>query len=116
MLYQCAVIPSIFKMAQSLFLQVVDAVGDLTKCNHVVDIGAGQGHLSRILHFGYGYNVTTVEASGCHAPKAQKYDAEVQKNIVKGQSTKVRLFPCCTFCFNRKTSKWGKCILMFCMI
>ena len=82
-------------------MQVVDAVGDFTKCSSVVDVGAGQGHLSRILHFGYGLSVTTVEASGCHAPKAQRYDAEVQKDVIKGHSKKVQLFPCCNFCFNR---------------
>ena len=76
-------------------MQVVDAVGNFTKCSSVVDVGAGQGHLSRILHFGYGFNVTTIEASGCHAPKAQKYDAEVQKDITKGHSKKVRLFLSC---------------------
>jgi 2-polyprenyl-3-methyl-5-hydroxy-6-metoxy-1,4-benzoquinol methylase len=43
-------------------------------CKHVVDVGAGQGHLSRLLTFGHGLKVTTVEASGCHAPKAEKFD------------------------------------------
>ena len=40
----------------------------------MVDVGAGQGHLSRILAFGYGLDVTTVEAVDCHAPKAKKFD------------------------------------------
>jgi len=39
-----------------------------------VDIGAGQGHLSRLLALGHGFKVTTVEAAGCHAPKAIKFD------------------------------------------
>jgi len=40
----------------------------------VVDVGAGQGHLARLLAFGHGISVTTLEAVSCHTPKAQKYD------------------------------------------
>ena len=64
----------------------MNAVSEQTRCTNVVDVGAGQGHLSRILHFGYGLSVTAIEASGCHAPKAQKYDDEVLKDIVKGHA------------------------------
>ncbi|XP_074650744.1 methyltransferase-like protein 25B [Tubulanus polymorphus] len=56
--------------------------------SHVIDIGAGQGHLSRLLSFGYGLPVTTVEAAGCHAPKAEKFDREVKLDIEKGQKRK----------------------------
>ena len=54
-------------------------------CRHVVDVGAGQGHLSRLLSFGYGLGVTTIEAAGCHAPKAEKFDKEVKRDISQGQ-------------------------------
>ncbi len=53
---------------------------------NVIDVGAGQGHLSRILHFGHGLVVTAIEASGCHAPRAEKFDDEVQKDIAKGKN------------------------------
>ena len=52
----------------------MNTLAGATNCAHVVDVGAGQGHLSRILAFGYGLDVTTVEAVDCHAPKAKKFD------------------------------------------
>ncbi|KAL5004892.1 hypothetical protein ScPMuIL_018348 [Solemya velum] len=55
-------------------------------CEHVVDVGAGQGHLSRLLTFKYGVRVTTVEASGSHAPAAEKFDREAKKAIHKSKS------------------------------
>lgn len=54
------------------------APGDACDCQNIVDVGAGQGHLSRYLTFQHGFKVTTVEVEGCHAPKAQKYDRSVQ--------------------------------------
>jgi len=51
----------------------------------VVDVGAGQGHLSRLLAFGYGLKLTTIEAVDCHVPKATKFDDEVTKDISKGR-------------------------------
>ncbi|XP_064620857.1 methyltransferase-like protein 25B isoform X2 [Lineus longissimus] len=65
--------------------EVVNCLSRKQDCDHVVDIGAGQGHLSRVLSFGYGLKVTTVEAAGCHIPKAQKFDREVIKDIEKSK-------------------------------
>lgn len=59
------------------------ALGDVCDCQNIVDVGAGQGHLSRYLTFQHGFKVTTVEAEGCHAPKAQKYDRDAQRQIKK---------------------------------
>ena len=56
------------------FLQTLDVLCRSLGCSYVVDIGAGQGHLSRLMTFGYGFKVTTIEASGCHKPKANKFD------------------------------------------
>ena len=57
-----------------LCFQSLDHLAKLSSCGHVVDVGAGQGHLSRLLAFGYGYKVTTVEAASSHAPKATQFD------------------------------------------
>ncbi len=57
-----------------MYFQVIYAVCQHCRIDKVIDVGSGQGHLSRLLSFGYGLNVTTVEAAGCHAPKATKYD------------------------------------------
>lgn len=47
-------------------------------CENVVDVGSGLGHLARVLSVGYGLKVTSVEATGTHAPKAQKYDRYIK--------------------------------------
>ena len=39
-----------------------------------MDVGAGQGHLSRLLSFGYNLKVTTVEAVSSHMNRANKFD------------------------------------------
>ncbi|XP_046583970.1 probable methyltransferase-like protein 25 [Haliotis rubra] len=61
------------------------------RCSPVVDVGAGLGHLSRILTFAHGVKVTTVEAEGGHAPKAEQYDREIKKNIRKAKLKKEKL-------------------------
>ena len=57
-----------------LIFQLLNDLCQTCHCQRVIDVGAGQGHLSRLLSFGYGLTVTTVEAAGCHAPKAAKFD------------------------------------------
>ncbi|ESP00676.1 hypothetical protein LOTGIDRAFT_157966 [Lottia gigantea] len=61
----------------------VSIVSEVSQCKNIVDVGAGLGHLSRILAFNQGLTVTTVEAAGTHAPKAFKYDREMEKDISK---------------------------------
>ncbi|CAE1320453.1 Protein RRNAD1 [Acanthosepion pharaonis] len=66
--------------------QMSKVIGQLCQtigCDRIVDIGAGLGHLSRLLNFKYGLAVTTVEASSGHAPKAQKYDLDLKNEIKK---------------------------------
>ena len=75
---------------------MISEVAECQGCQNIVDVGAGQGHLSRILSFGYGLKVTTVEASSCHAPKAQKFDEETERDIKKGTlHKKVYVFSFC---------------------
>ncbi|KAM9294549.1 methyltransferase-like protein 25B [Gastrophryne carolinensis] len=47
-----------------------------TRCDHVVDIGSGQGHLSRVLTFGFGLDVTAVEADPHLVTMATKFDQD----------------------------------------
>ena len=67
-------ISTIFNPFFFLFNKVIGQLCQTIGCDRIVDIGAGLGHLSRLLNFKYGLTVTTVEASSGHAPKAQKYD------------------------------------------
>ncbi|XP_071794862.1 methyltransferase-like protein 25B [Asterias amurensis] len=58
--------------------EVIHLTCNQAGCHHVVDIGSGQGHLSRLLSFGYGHQVTSIEAVGCHITGAAKFDQEVK--------------------------------------
>lgn len=62
--------------------QTLHSVCESTGTDHVVDVGAGQGHLSRLLAYGYGLHVTTIEAADSHAPKAVKFDQLVFRRFI----------------------------------
>ncbi|NWI46252.1 RRNAD protein, partial [Picathartes gymnocephalus] len=49
--------------------KLLQQLSQATGCERVVDIGAGQGHLSRFLAFGLGLSVTAVESDGRLAPQ-----------------------------------------------
>ncbi|XP_044256471.1 protein RRNAD1 isoform X2 [Tribolium madens] len=49
-----------------------------TDCFHIVDIGSGLGHLSRILNYGYGFKVCTIEAQELLSQQAQNLDNEFE--------------------------------------
>lgn len=42
------------------------------KCRKVLDVGAGVGHLARVLHRRYGFTVLGVDSDASHLPKAQE--------------------------------------------
>ncbi|XP_010562495.1 PREDICTED: protein RRNAD1 [Haliaeetus leucocephalus] len=54
-----------------------------TGCDRVVDVGAGQGHLSRFLAFGLGLSVTAVEGDGRLAGMAERFDQELLRELGK---------------------------------
>ncbi|NXI17392.1 RRNAD protein, partial [Irena cyanogastra] len=54
-----------------------------TGCRRVVDIGAGQGHLSRFLAFGLGLRVTAVESDGRLVGLAERFDQELLRELAK---------------------------------
>ncbi|XP_063276503.1 methyltransferase-like protein 25B isoform X1 [Prinia subflava] len=54
-----------------------------TGCQRVVDIGAGQGHLSRLLAFGLGLSVTAVESDGRLVGLAERFDQELLRELGK---------------------------------
>ncbi|CAH1273162.1 RRNAD1 [Branchiostoma lanceolatum] len=56
---------------------------DQAGCSNVVDIGSGQGHLSRVLSFAHRLKVTSVEAEGCHVTGAARFDKQVVTDIAK---------------------------------
>ncbi|XP_041465367.1 protein RRNAD1-like [Lytechinus variegatus] len=67
-------------------LRLAEVINSATRkagTERVVDVGSGQGHLSRLLSFGYGLKVTSIEAVGCHLTGAAKVDKKIKTIIQK---------------------------------
>ncbi|KAK5891716.1 hypothetical protein CesoFtcFv8_012165 [Champsocephalus esox] len=56
---------------------LVKELCDQTDCSSVVDVGSGQGHLTRFLSFGLGLSVTAIEADRALLAMATKFDGEL---------------------------------------
>ncbi|KAF3839131.1 hypothetical protein F7725_017848 [Dissostichus mawsoni] len=62
---------------------LVKELCDQTDCSSVVDVGSGQGHLTRFLSFGLGLSVTAVEADRALLAMATKFDGELMGVLEK---------------------------------
>ena len=72
------------KMHEILRLSdLVDEIGAHARCTDVVDLGSGQGYLSRMLAFNYNWSVIAVEAVATNVAAAAKIDAVVQSEMRK---------------------------------
>ncbi|XP_055781839.1 protein RRNAD1 [Salvelinus fontinalis] len=67
---------------------LVKQLCDLTDCNSVVDVGSGQGHLTRFLSFGLGLSVTGIEADSTLVSMASKYDGQLLWTLEKERQRK----------------------------
>ncbi|XP_061801925.2 methyltransferase-like protein 25B isoform X1 [Nerophis lumbriciformis] len=56
---------------------LVEQLCEQTGCKRVVDVGSGQGHLTRFLSFGCGLSVTAIEADPTLVATATKFDGEL---------------------------------------
>ncbi|XP_042640947.1 protein RRNAD1 isoform X2 [Tyto alba] len=63
--------------------KLLQRLSQATGCDHVVDVGAGQGHLSRFLAFGLGLSVTALEGDGRLASAAERFDQELLRQLGK---------------------------------
>ncbi|RMB93874.1 hypothetical protein DUI87_29610 [Hirundo rustica rustica] len=63
--------------------KLLQRLSQATGCERVVDIGAGQGHLSRFLAFGLGLSVTAVESDGRLVGLAERFDQELLGELGK---------------------------------
>ncbi|NXE94711.1 RRNAD protein, partial [Menura novaehollandiae] len=63
--------------------KLLQQLSQATGCERVVDIGAGQGHLSRFLAFGLSLSVTAVESDGRLAGLAERFDRELLRELRK---------------------------------
>ncbi|XP_028835850.1 methyltransferase-like protein 25B [Denticeps clupeoides] len=62
---------------------MVKKLCDLTSCNNVIDVGSGQGHLTRFLSFGMGLSVTAIEADPHLVTMASKFDGQLRATLEK---------------------------------
>ncbi|XP_067425652.1 methyltransferase-like protein 25B [Emydura macquarii macquarii] len=70
--------------------KVVKKLSKITKCDQVVDIGSGQGHLSRFLAFGLGLSVTAIEGDGQLVDMAIQFDQELVWVLEKEQARRAK--------------------------
>lgn len=62
--------------------QLAAAVLGTFGIKHAIDVGSGQGHLSRFLALCYQINVATVEAEESHLSSAANFDKQVWPSAV----------------------------------
>ncbi|XP_063221430.1 methyltransferase-like protein 25B [Bacillus rossius redtenbacheri] len=68
----------IFKMAQ-----VAARTAELQGCHYVIDVGAGVGHLARMLAYRFGLRVCCLEAQKSLSAQARKLDKELELTLSK---------------------------------
>ncbi|KAH9518431.1 Ribosomal RNA adenine dimethylase domain-containing protein 1 [Bulinus truncatus] len=61
--------------------RAIKVLSETCHCSQIIDVGAGLGHLSRLLTFQHGLKAITVEAADGHAPKAASFDKETKKDV-----------------------------------
>ncbi|XP_047217262.1 protein RRNAD1 [Girardinichthys multiradiatus] len=71
---------------------LVKQLCDQTGCRRVVDVGSGQGHLTRFLSFGLGLSVTAIEADHTLVAMASRFDAELLWTLEKEKQKKSCFF------------------------
>ncbi|XP_078108178.1 methyltransferase-like protein 25B isoform X1 [Sander vitreus] len=67
---------------------LVKQLCDQTDCNSVVDVGSGQGHLTRFLSFGLRLSVTAIEADHTLVAMASKFDGQLLWALEKERQKK----------------------------
>ncbi|XP_074509018.1 methyltransferase-like protein 25B [Sebastes fasciatus] len=67
---------------------LVKQLCDQTDCDSVVDVGSGQGHLTRFLSFGLGLSVTAIEADHTLVAMASKFDGQLLWALEKEKQKK----------------------------
>ncbi|XP_022617780.1 protein RRNAD1 [Seriola dumerili] len=67
---------------------LVKQLCDQTDCSRVVDVGSGQGHLTRFLSFGLGLTVTAIEADHTLVAVASRFDGQLLWALEKEKQKK----------------------------
>ncbi|XP_063106441.1 methyltransferase-like protein 25B isoform X3 [Cavia porcellus] len=69
--------------------ELVKKLSNLTGCTQVVDVGSGQGHLSRFMSLGLGLMVKSIEGDQRLVERAQRLDQELLQALEKKRSLQV---------------------------
>ncbi|KAI4579522.1 hypothetical protein MJT46_000890 [Ovis ammon polii x Ovis aries] len=71
--------------------ELVKKLSDLTGCTQVVDVGSGQGHLSRFMSLGLGLMVKSIEGDQRLVERAQRLDQELLQTLEKEEKRNPKL-------------------------
>ncbi|XP_054418867.1 methyltransferase-like protein 25B isoform X4 [Pteronotus mesoamericanus] len=71
--------------------QLVKKLSNLTGCTQVVDVGSGQGHLSRFMSLGLGLKVKSIEGDQRLVERAQRLDQELLQALEKEEKRNPRI-------------------------
>ncbi|XP_072316482.1 methyltransferase-like protein 25B [Eucyclogobius newberryi] len=72
---------------------LVKRICDETGCSRVVDVGSGQGHLTRFLSYGLGLSVTAIEADRHLVSMATEFDKQLLLALDKEKQKRRCTFP-----------------------
>ncbi|XP_059530266.1 methyltransferase-like protein 25B isoform X7 [Myotis daubentonii] len=73
--------------------ELVKKLSDLTGCTQVVDVGSGQGHLSRFMSLGLGLKVKSIEGDQRLVERAQHLDQELLQTLGKEEKRNPQVSP-----------------------
>ncbi|KAM4861576.1 methyltransferase-like protein 25B isoform 7-T7 [Thomomys bottae] len=71
--------------------ELVKKLSDLTGCTQVVDVGSGQGHLSRFMSLGLGLMVKSIEGDQRLVERAQRLDQQLLQALAKVEKRNPRI-------------------------
>ncbi|KAM5293682.1 methyltransferase-like protein 25B isoform 5-T5 [Glossophaga mutica] len=86
--------------------KLVKKLSDLTGCTQVVDVGSGQGHLSRFMSLGLGLKVKSIEGDQRLVERAQHLDQELLQALEKEEKRNPQMVQIGSRCSPHHVVQW----------
>ncbi|XP_066117888.1 methyltransferase-like protein 25B isoform X2 [Saccopteryx bilineata] len=86
--------------------ELVKKLSDLTGCTQVVDVGSGQGHLSRFMSLGLGLKVKSIEGDQRLVERAQHLDQELLQALEKEEKRNPQVVQIGSRCSPHHVVQW----------
>nr|KAF6414234.1 ribosomal RNA adenine dimethylase domain containing 1 [Molossus molossus] len=86
--------------------ELVKKLSDLTGCTQVVDVGSGQGHLSRFMSLGLGLKVKSIEGDQRLVERAQHLDQELLQTLKKEEKRNPQVVHIPSRCSPHHVVRW----------